>query len=126
MDDHVVLDTNVLYAALQSRRGASRRVVDLVLDEDLTAHVSVPLVLEYEEVLLREAEVLGVTAHEARIVIAALVCTWCSGPTGIRSTFGGLNTFGTLMTRTCWTRPLRGRARTWSRSTKATFIGLRR
>jgi putative PIN family toxin of toxin-antitoxin system len=73
MTDHAVLDTNVLYAALRSRRGASRRVVDLVLEEDLTAHVSVPLVLEYEEVLLREAEALGITAREARVVIAALV-----------------------------------------------------
>jgi len=68
-----VLDTSVLYAALRSRRGAARRVVDLTLDGKVTAHVSVPLVLEYEAVLLREAEALGITPREARIVLAALV-----------------------------------------------------
>jgi putative PIN family toxin of toxin-antitoxin system len=73
MDDHAVLDTNVLCAALRSRRGASRRVVDLVLDGDIVAHVSVPLVLEYEEVLLREADALSVTPREIRIVLAAVV-----------------------------------------------------
>ena len=73
MDDHAVLDTNVLYAALRSRRGASRRVVDLVLDGEVIAHVSVPLVLEYEEVLLREADALSVTPREIRIVVAAFV-----------------------------------------------------
>jgi putative PIN family toxin of toxin-antitoxin system len=64
MGDHAVLDTNVLYAALRSRRGASRRLIDLVLDGAVVAHVSVPLVLEYEEVLLREADALGVTPRE--------------------------------------------------------------
>jgi putative PIN family toxin of toxin-antitoxin system len=73
MSDHAVLDTNVFYAALRSRRGASRRVVDLVLDRAVVAHVSVPLVLEYEEVLLREANALSLTPQEIRIVIAAFV-----------------------------------------------------
>lgn len=73
MGDHAVLDTNILYAALRSRRGASRRVIDLVLDGAVVAHVSVPLVLEYEEVLLHEADALNVTPREIRIVIAAFV-----------------------------------------------------
>lgn len=73
MEYHAVLDTNVLYAALRSRRGASRRIVDLVLDGEVVAHLSVPLVFEYEAVLVREAEALGITAHEARVVVAALV-----------------------------------------------------
>ena len=55
LPNHVVIDTNVLYAALHSRRGESRRLLDDVFDGALIPHVSVPLVLEYEAVLVREA-----------------------------------------------------------------------
>ncbi|MDT7857027.1 putative toxin-antitoxin system toxin component, PIN family [Rubrivirga sp. S365] len=51
---HVVLDTNVLVSGLRSRRGASFRLLDLVGDGAFDLHLSVPLVLEYEEVLMRE------------------------------------------------------------------------
>ena len=51
----VVLDTNVLEAALRSRRGASFAVLSLVGTGRFEIAVSVPLVLEYEEVLLRHA-----------------------------------------------------------------------
>jgi putative PIN family toxin of toxin-antitoxin system len=52
----VVLDTNVLCAALRSRRGASFKVVSLVGTGAFEIAVSVPLVLEYEDVLLRESQ----------------------------------------------------------------------
>ncbi len=42
------MDTNVLVAALRSRRGASYRLLSLVGDERFELNVSVPLVLEYE------------------------------------------------------------------------------
>jgi putative PIN family toxin of toxin-antitoxin system len=51
----VVLDTNVLSAALRSRRGASFQVLSLVGTELFEIAISVPLVLEYEDVLLRES-----------------------------------------------------------------------
>jgi predicted nucleic acid-binding protein len=51
----VVLDTNVLEAAFRSRRGASFAVLSLVGTGRFEIAVSVPLVLEYEEVLLRHA-----------------------------------------------------------------------
>lgn len=51
---HVVLDTNVLVAGLRSNRGASYRLLDLVGRDLFDIHLSVPLVLEYEEVLGRE------------------------------------------------------------------------
>lgn len=49
----VVLDTNVLVAALRSRRGASHRLLRLVGDQRWQINLSVPLLLEYEDVLKR-------------------------------------------------------------------------
>jgi len=53
----VVLDTNVLVAALRSPRGASRAVLELVLDGAIRIAVTVALALEHEDVLLREPAV---------------------------------------------------------------------
>lgn len=50
----VVLDTNVWVSAFRSRRGASRRTADLVLDGRLAMYVTAALVFEYEEVFARE------------------------------------------------------------------------
>jgi predicted nucleic acid-binding protein len=55
----VVLDTNVLEAALRSRRGASFRVLSLVGTGRFKIAVSVPLVFEYEDVLMRQAGARG-------------------------------------------------------------------
>lgn len=49
----VVLDTNVLVAALRSRRGASYRLLRLIGDPRWRINLSVPLLLEYEDVLKR-------------------------------------------------------------------------
>jgi putative PIN family toxin of toxin-antitoxin system len=49
----VVIDTNVLVAALLSNRGASHRVLRLVGDRRWRINVSVPLVFEYEQTLKR-------------------------------------------------------------------------
>ena len=50
-----MLDTNVLVAALRSRRGASFQLLSLVGTGKFEISVSVPLVLEYEDALLRPA-----------------------------------------------------------------------
>ena len=49
----VVVDTNVLVAALLSSRGASHRLLRLVGDDRWRMNLSVPLVLEYEQTLKR-------------------------------------------------------------------------
>lgn len=49
----VVLDTNVVVAALRSRRGASYQLLSLLGEDRFEIAVSVPLVLEYEDVLTR-------------------------------------------------------------------------
>src|ERR1700674_1669481 len=44
----IVIDTNVLVAALRSRHGASHRLLTLIGSGRFEFSVSVPLVLEYE------------------------------------------------------------------------------
>ena len=51
---NVVIDTNVLVAGLRSRRGTSFRLLQLFGDARLVIHLSVPVALEYEDVLKRE------------------------------------------------------------------------
>ena len=49
----IVIDTNVLFAALKSRRGASYKLVSLLPSEKFSIAISVPLIIEYEDVLRR-------------------------------------------------------------------------
>ena len=51
-----VLDTNVLIAALRSRRGASFELLRLIGDARWRLHLSTALLLEYEAVARREAQ----------------------------------------------------------------------
>ena len=51
---NIVIDTNVLVAGLRSRRGTSFRLLQLFGDARLVIHLSVPVALEYEDVLKRE------------------------------------------------------------------------
>jgi putative PIN family toxin of toxin-antitoxin system len=64
MPPSIVLDTNVLIAGLRSRNGASFRLLSVIGEAKFELNVSVPLVLEYEEVAKREARALGLTHAE--------------------------------------------------------------
>lgn len=64
MRPSIVLDTNVLIAGLRSRNGASFRLLSLIGESAFELNVSVPLVLEYEEVAKRESRALGLTHAE--------------------------------------------------------------
>jgi putative PIN family toxin of toxin-antitoxin system len=55
----IILDTNVLVAALRSRTGLSRRLLVQVLQSEVVAGVSVPLFMEYEAVLQRSEQLLA-------------------------------------------------------------------
>ena len=41
-DMHIVLDTNVLYAGIRSSRGASRIILELLVEGHLTAVLAIP------------------------------------------------------------------------------------
>jgi putative PIN family toxin of toxin-antitoxin system len=65
MARQIVLDTNVFLSALRSRRGAAFRLLSLVgLGGGFEVNVSVPLVLEYEEVAKRQLDVIGLSSQE--------------------------------------------------------------
>lgn len=61
----VVVDTNVLFSALRSRRGASYRLLSLMGDGRRQMNLSVPLVLEYEDVVKRPDSGVGLSEAEA-------------------------------------------------------------
>lgn len=65
----VVLDTNVIVSGLRSRRGTAFRLLTLVGTGKFDIHLSVPLVLEYQEVLSRELSNLYVTATDIEQLI---------------------------------------------------------
>jgi putative PIN family toxin of toxin-antitoxin system len=66
----LVLDTNVLVAALRSRRGASFELLSrLGKESGLELNLSVPLVLEYEEVAKRPGTVPGLSSEDIDAVI---------------------------------------------------------
>lgn len=69
----IVVDTNVLVAGLRSRRGASYRLLDLVGRGHFEVNVSVPLVMEYEDVLSRQHIQLPVS----REAVDALIDYFC-------------------------------------------------
>ena len=49
----IILDTNILFTALRSSRGASFKLLSLIPSQLFSLSVSVPLVVEYEDVLKR-------------------------------------------------------------------------
>ncbi len=57
----IVLDTNVLVSALRSTRGVSYQLFLLLGGADFEINLSVPLVLEYEDVAKRIAPEFGLT-----------------------------------------------------------------
>ena len=65
----VVLDTNVVVAGLRSRRGASFRLLAEVGRGKFEIALSVPLVLEYEDALLRHGSVSGLSRADVDAVL---------------------------------------------------------
>ncbi len=68
----IVLDTNVIIAALRSKRGASYKVLSLVGTHQFEIHDSVALILEYEDVIQRHREGLGLSNEEVSMFIDTL------------------------------------------------------
>lgn len=70
----LVLDTDVLVAALRSDRGASRQLLIGALDHEFAVLVSVPLMLEYEAVLTRpeHLDASGLTSGDVNEILDAL------------------------------------------------------
>ena len=69
----IVLDTNVLVSALRSRQGASWQVLTLVRKGQVRMYVTVPLVLEYKDALLRHRHIPGWSRRETLGFVGVLV-----------------------------------------------------
>jgi predicted nucleic acid-binding protein len=67
----IVVDTSVFVAALRSRYGAAYHLM-LTGKQRFEINLSVPLVLEYEEVAKRQAEDLGLEAQDIEAIIGYL------------------------------------------------------
>ena len=65
----IVLDTNILVAAIRSRSGAAFELLSSVGTGRFDIVVSVPLVLEYEDALLRHRQVAGLSVTDVRDLI---------------------------------------------------------
>lgn len=64
-----VIDTNVVQAGLYSATGASHVVLRLIESGRITPILSTALLFEYEEVLKRNREMLGLTNREIEDVL---------------------------------------------------------
>ena len=68
----VVLDTNILVAALRSNRGASYRLLGQLGDGRWRPNLTVAIVLEYEAVLKRDCREFGLTEKDIDDTIDAI------------------------------------------------------
>ena len=68
----IVIDTNVIIAALRSKRGASSKLLSLLGTGRFDIHDSVPLVLEYEDVIQRQRAHLGLSNQDVSDFINSL------------------------------------------------------
>lgn len=70
----IVVDTNVLIAGLRSKQGASYKFLTLLNDRRWQLNISIALIFEYEEVLTRNMESLGLNQQKIDILLDGL-CT---------------------------------------------------
>ncbi len=70
----VVIDTNVIISGLRSRRGTAFQLLTLIGTDKFDIHLSVPLVLEYSEVFLRQLPNLYLNRQE----VDDLIDFYCS------------------------------------------------
>jgi putative PIN family toxin of toxin-antitoxin system len=70
----LVLDTDVVVAAMRSDRGASRQLLQRALDGVIEVLASVPLMIEYEAVLTRpeQLEAIGLSSRQVNEILDAL------------------------------------------------------
>lgn len=68
----IVIDTNVVIAALRSKKGASYKLLSLIGTNKFEIHDSVAIVLEYEDVIQHFRTELGLSQDKVSIFIDSL------------------------------------------------------
>ncbi len=70
---NVVIDTNVLIAALRSKRGSSHKLLISLADDLYIPNVSVPLFVEYESVVKREGMLANLSTEDIEAILDYLL-----------------------------------------------------
>lgn len=65
----IVIDTNVIVSALRSASGYSFKLLSIIDDERISVALSVPLILEYEDVVKRDRSKIKLTRLEVDDVL---------------------------------------------------------
>ena len=68
----IVVDTNVIIAGARSKKGASYRILSAMIEKRLDFLISVPLFLEYDEVIKRPGVVSNLSIAEIDQILNAL------------------------------------------------------
>ena len=68
----IVIDTNVIIAALRSKQGGSSKLLSLLGTGLFDIHDSIPLALEYEDVIQRQRTSLGLSNRDVSDFINSL------------------------------------------------------
>ena len=68
----IVIDTNVVIAALRSKNGASYKLLSLIGTDKFEIHDSVAIVLEYEDVIQRHRTEAGLSQDDVSIFVDSL------------------------------------------------------
>ncbi len=66
---HIVIDTNVFFSALRSASGASHFLMDTIDKGWYIAHISVPLILEYEAIAKEHQSEINLTLQDIDDII---------------------------------------------------------
>ncbi|WP_456417585.1 putative toxin-antitoxin system toxin component, PIN family [Thiolapillus sp.] len=66
---NVVIDTNVIIAALKSKQGAAYKLLISLPNDVYKPNISVPLFVEYESVAKRAGMVAGLTGEEINAIL---------------------------------------------------------
>jgi putative PIN family toxin of toxin-antitoxin system len=65
----IVIDTNVILAGLKSKKGASYKLLTILNDQRFQINISTTLVFEYEEILKREQQKIGLNNEDIDNII---------------------------------------------------------
>ncbi len=71
---NVVIDTNILVAALKSNKGAAYALVTKLPLQRFVFHLSVPLYTEYQDVLTRPKNMTGRNSQEEILAFLRYIC----------------------------------------------------
>ena len=70
---NVVIDTNVLIAALRSKRGCSHKLLISLAEDLYIPNISVPLFVEYESIAKREGTLANLSTEDIEAILDYLL-----------------------------------------------------